>query len=152
MRHHRDTVAGHYDVQLDGVGAGTDGILERSQRVFGPERSRAAMSVHSHFPHCNTITVVTGLSRRQLLSGMAAASLASAQDTQTGQFRRQNGPKARATPPVCLFSDQIMKVGYDELGGILKMLGFEGCDLADSPAATSRRSMPTWISCAPSRP
>ena len=64
---------------------------------------------------------------------MAAAPLAQAQNAQPGQFRRQNGPKPRSTPPVCLFSDQIMKVGYDELGGILKMLGFEGCDLAVQP-------------------
>ena len=74
-----------------------------------------------------------GLSRRQLLSGMAAAPLAQAQNAQPGLFRRQNGPKPRSNPPVCLFSDQIMKVGYDELGGILKMLGFEGCDLAVQP-------------------
>jgi sugar phosphate isomerase/epimerase len=64
---------------------------------------------------------------------MAMASLAAAQDQPSGQFRRQNGPKPRATPPVCLFSDQIMKIGYDELGGIYKTLGFEGCDLAVQP-------------------
>jgi L-ribulose-5-phosphate 3-epimerase len=73
------------------------------------------------------------LTRRQLVSGMAAASLAAGQDQPPGQFRRQNGPKPRSTPPVCLFSDQIAKIGYDELGGILKMLGFDGCDLAVQP-------------------
>jgi len=74
-----------------------------------------------------------GLSRRHFLSGMAAASWAAAQDQPPGQFRRQNGPKPRSTPPLCLYSDQLMKVGYDELGGILKMLGFDGCDLSVQP-------------------
>jgi sugar phosphate isomerase/epimerase len=74
-----------------------------------------------------------GLSRRQLLSGLAAASYAAAQEAQPGQFRRQNGPKPRSSPPVCLFSDQITKIGYDELGGIYKMLGVDGCDLAVQP-------------------
>ena len=75
-----------------------------------------------------------GLSRRQLLSGVAAATIAAAQDTPPGgQFRRQNGPKPRSTPPICLFSDQIKEIGYDELGRILKMLGFEGCDLSVQP-------------------
>jgi sugar phosphate isomerase/epimerase len=74
-----------------------------------------------------------GLTRRQILSGLAAASIAAAQDSQPGQFRRQNGPKPRSTPPICLFSDQIAKVGYDDLGGILKMLGFDGCDLSVQP-------------------
>jgi sugar phosphate isomerase/epimerase len=65
---------------------------------------------------------------------MAGASIAAAQDAPPGgQFRRQNGPKPRSTPPVCLFSDQITQIGYDELGGILKMLGFDGCDLSVQP-------------------
>lgn len=39
------------------------------------------------------------------------------------------GPKLRASPAICLFSEQL-KVGYEELGGFIKMLGFDGCDLA----------------------
>jgi L-ribulose-5-phosphate 3-epimerase len=76
-----------------------------------------------------------GITRRQLLSGVAAASLAAAQDPQPGgQFRRQNGPKPRSAPPICLFSDQLdPSIGYDELGGIIKMLGFDGCDLSVQP-------------------
>ena len=72
-----------------------------------------------------------------MVAGLAAATSLAAQDKPTaaapGQFRRQNGPKPRSTPPVCLFSDQIMQIGYDELGGILKTLGFDGCDLAVQP-------------------
>ena len=38
-----------------------------------------------------------------------------------------------AVPPVCLFSKHLPKVHYSELGGVLKDLGFDGCDLTVRP-------------------
>jgi L-ribulose-5-phosphate 3-epimerase len=65
-----------------------------------------------------------GMNRRQLLGVMAAgAAKAWAQ-------RNGGGPKPRSSPALCLFSEQLPKVPYDELGDILRGLGFEGCDLA----------------------
>ena len=70
------------------------------------------------------------ITRRQVLAGMAAASRAAA------QFRPGNGPKARTTPAVCLYSQVLIKVPYDELGPILKELGVDGCDLTVMPGGT----------------
>src|SRR5271166_875964 len=64
------------------------------------------------------------LSRRQLLAGMAVASPAAA------QYRPGNGPKPRTTPAVCLYSQLLIKIPYDELGPILRDLGVDGCDLS----------------------
>lgn len=64
------------------------------------------------------------LTRRQVLAGVAVASRAAA------QFRPGNGPKPRTTPAVCLYSQLLIKVPYDELGPILKDLGADGCDLS----------------------
>lgn len=44
--------------------------------------------------------------------------------------RQRTGPKLRTSPAICLFSEQLSKIGYDELGGFLKMMGFDGCELA----------------------
>jgi len=64
------------------------------------------------------------LTRRQALAGMAMASRAAAQG------RPGNGPKPRTTPAVCLYSQALIKVPYDELGPILRDLGVDGCDLS----------------------
>jgi len=39
----------------------------------------------------------------------------------------------RARPTICLFSKHLPKIHYAELGGVLKDLGFEGCDLTVRP-------------------
>jgi sugar phosphate isomerase/epimerase len=67
------------------------------------------------------------VTRRQLFAGLAAGATAAA------QFRPGNGPKARTTPAVCLYSQVLIKVPYDELGGILRGLGVDGCDLTVMP-------------------
>jgi L-ribulose-5-phosphate 3-epimerase len=67
------------------------------------------------------------MTRRQLLAGAAAALPAAA------QFRPGNGPKPRATPSVCLYSQVLKKVEYQDLGGILSSLGVDGCDLSVQP-------------------
>ena len=46
------------------------------------------------------------------------------------QFRPGNGPKLRATPAVCIFSQALIKLPYDDLGPVLRGLGLDGCDLS----------------------
>jgi L-ribulose-5-phosphate 3-epimerase len=41
----------------------------------------------------------------------------------------RSGPMPRSSPALCLYSDQMMKVGYSEMGEILGMLGFDGAEL-----------------------
>lgn len=65
-----------------------------------------------------------GLTRRQVLAGMAVGLPYAA-----AQSRRGNGPKPRSTPAVCLYSQLLIKVPYDELGMVLRDLGVDGCDL-----------------------
>lgn len=60
------------------------------------------------------------LTRRAFTLGAAAALQASAQPP-------------RATPPICLFSQRLAQVHYSELGGVLRDLGFAGCDLTVRP-------------------
>ncbi|HXS96696.1 MAG TPA: sugar phosphate isomerase/epimerase family protein [Candidatus Limnocylindrales bacterium] len=67
------------------------------------------------------------MTRRAALAALSAAS-ALAQDA-----RKAAGPPPRTTPALCLYSDQMMKVGYEEMGGILKMIGFDGVDLMVQP-------------------
>jgi sugar phosphate isomerase/epimerase len=70
-----------------------------------------------------------GLTRRQLLAAAAAgAGCAEAQ----AQYKA-GGTKPRTRPPVCLYSKQLAKVEYDELGKVLRDLGFDGCDLSVEP-------------------
>jgi sugar phosphate isomerase/epimerase len=63
----------------------------------------------------------------------AAAGRAVAQQREPGPARRQNGPKPRGTPAICLYSDQLLKVGYEELAGMIHMLGFDGVELMIQP-------------------
>jgi len=60
------------------------------------------------------------VTRRAFALAGAAALQASAQ-----------APKA--VPTICLFSKHLPKVHYSELGGVLKDLGFAGCDLTVRP-------------------
>ena len=66
-----------------------------------------------------------GLTRRQLLAAGAVGVTSAA-----AQFRAGNGPKLRTTPAVCLFSQVLIKVPYEELGPVLKSLAVDGCDLS----------------------
>jgi hypothetical protein len=69
-----------------------------------------------------------------MLVGMAAPVWrAAAQQEQPAPSRRQNGPKPRGTPAICLYSDQLLKVGYEELAGMIHMLGFDGVELMVQP-------------------
>lgn len=81
------------------------------------------------------------ITRRKLMAGLAAGvGVASAQDrTAAGagvaaaQDRTAAGPKARLSPLLCAHSEQFPKIGYDELGGILRPIGFEGCVISIGP-------------------
>ena len=46
---------------------------------------------------------------------------------------KAGGSKPRTKPPICLYSKQLAKVEYDELGKVLRDLGFDGCDLSVEP-------------------
>lgn len=75
-----------------------------------------------------------GFLRKNMLAGLAAAAgRAAAQPAQPAQPRRQNGPKPRSTPAICLYSDQLLKVGYEEMAGMIGMLGFDGVELMVQP-------------------
>ena len=84
--------------------------------------------------HC--FTMKAGLpalmesTRRQLLAGLAAGAGSRA----LAQVRPLN-PRAvaRTSPAVCLFSQVLIKIAYDDLGGILRGLGVDGCDLSVQP-------------------
>ncbi len=69
-----------------------------------------------------------GLTRRELLASAASATLVAAQ-SRPGP-RSGNGPKVRTSPAVCLYSQLLIKVPYDELGEVLKGMGVDGCDLS----------------------
>jgi sugar phosphate isomerase/epimerase len=65
--------------------------------------------------------------RRQALA-LTATALAA-------QDRNANGPRPRVKPPICLDSEALPKIGYDEMGGFLGMLGFDGAVIAVAPGA-----------------
>ncbi len=66
------------------------------------------------------------LNRRQLLAGLGASRL-------FAQGRRGNGPAPRTVPAICLYSQVLIKVPYDDIGPVLRSLGADGCDLAVQP-------------------
>src|SRR5215471_7462897 len=68
------------------------------------------------------------LTRRRLLGVIAAGATQAA-----AQLRPGNGPKIRTSPAICLYSQVLIKIGYDELGPVLRTLGFDGCDLSVQP-------------------
>jgi len=84
--------------------------------------------------------------RRQILTGLAAAAAGAAQQqppAQPGQPlpdgprvpRPRGAPKPRTSPAVCLYSMHLIKIEYDNMGMVLRDLGFDGCDLACIPGA-----------------
>ncbi|MGA2119591.1 MAG: TIM barrel protein [Bryobacteraceae bacterium] len=65
--------------------------------------------------------------RRQALA-LTASALAA-------QDRNADGPRPRALPAICLDSEALVKIGYDEMGGLLGMMGFDGAAIAVAPGA-----------------
>jgi len=68
------------------------------------------------------------ITRRALMAALAAGAGSASQ-----RDRNSNGPKTRLSPSVCIHSEQFPKVGYDELGGILQTIGFDGCVISFGP-------------------
>lgn len=69
-----------------------------------------------------------------MAAGVSQASAQQAAGTPSAGFRRERGPKPRSTPPLCLYTDQLpLEIGYDEMGGLMKTMGFEGADIAVQP-------------------
>jgi L-ribulose-5-phosphate 3-epimerase len=71
------------------------------------------------------------LSRRQLLACAAAAAAPPAAGQMT--THTANGPKLRSTPGICIYSQVMRKVGYSELGLILRDTGLDGINLTVFP-------------------
>src|SRR3954452_15561894 len=78
-----------------------------------------------------------GISRRELLGGIAMATAAAQETPPPGPrvARPRTPPKPRTSPAVCLYSQHLMKVEFESLGMILRDLGFDGCNLAIVPGA-----------------
>lgn len=70
------------------------------------------------------------LSRRQLL---ACAAAAAARPASGQQAHTANGPKARTSPGICVYSDIFRKVAYDELPMMLRDTGVDGVNLTVFP-------------------
>jgi sugar phosphate isomerase/epimerase len=66
------------------------------------------------------------LSRRQLL---ACAAAAAARPAAGQQPHIANGPKVRTSPGICVYSQILGKVTYDELGMMLRDTGVDGVNL-----------------------
>src|ERR1700760_16655 len=74
------------------------------------------------------------LTRRRILAGMAASAAgALAQQQQAPPTRAKQPSKPRTSPAICLYSKHVVKVEYENLGVILKEMGFDGCDLSVEP-------------------
>lgn len=69
-----------------------------------------------------------GITRRRVLGGIAGLAGARA----LGAQKNGAGPLPRATPSLCAYSDTL-QVDYNDVGGILQMLGFEGVELTVQP-------------------
>jgi L-ribulose-5-phosphate 3-epimerase len=68
------------------------------------------------------------ITRRELIAGLAGGAAVAA-----AQNRTAAGPKARLSPAICVHSEQFSKVPYDELGPLLKTMGFDGCVIFFGP-------------------
>ncbi len=65
------------------------------------------------------------INRRQFLAAASAVTAAAQTPPSPLPF-----PKPRVTPPVCLYSQIVVKIEYADLGPILSGMGFDGCNLS----------------------
>jgi sugar phosphate isomerase/epimerase len=72
-----------------------------------------------------------GITRRQVIVGQTSWPVLSA--IASAQGRRASGPRARSTPPVCIYSQALIQIPYDELVRVLRGMGADGCDLSVQP-------------------
>jgi sugar phosphate isomerase/epimerase len=64
--------------------------------------------------------------RRRALAGIALAAPLS---RRLAAQKVRRGPLPRSSPALCLYSDQLMKIGYHEMGQFLVMMGFDGVEI-----------------------
>ncbi len=81
---------------------------------------------------------MVAMDRRQALMTLAAAALAQVTVDAAPQAPPQPAPKGqtgrRPTPPqVIAYSQNLIQIGYSELGDIVKQIGFDGVDLTVFP-------------------
>ncbi len=65
------------------------------------------------------------ISRRRILASLAASPILRAQ-------KKRGGPLPRATPALCVYSDDV-KIDYNDMGGLVQMMGFDGVELTIQP-------------------
>jgi L-ribulose-5-phosphate 3-epimerase len=71
------------------------------------------------------------VTRRQVLAGAAAAAMRPAAGQEHPHVA--NGPKVRTSPGLCVYSQILRQVAYDELGLILRDTGVDGVNLTVFP-------------------
>src|SRR5579863_10466569 len=75
------------------------------------------------------------VSRRKALAALGASALLAREARPQAAAEKDGGPKAgvgqapRATPMICAFSQNLIKVPYPELGMIAQQIGYDGVDL-----------------------
>jgi L-ribulose-5-phosphate 3-epimerase len=75
------------------------------------------------------------LTRRHAIAALAASGVLARNARPQAAAERNGGPKAgaapgaRTTPLVCAYSQNLIKVGYPELGTIAQQIGYDGVDL-----------------------
>ena len=78
--------------------------------------------------YTTSMRIAHGISRRRAIASIGGALAA----TPLYGQKKAAGPRPRATPALCLFSD-VLKIDYNDLGGFLQMMGFDGVELTVQP-------------------
>jgi len=79
--------------------------------------------------------VTSSVTRRQAIAALGASALAAREARPQAAAEKDGGPKAgvaqapRATPVICAFSQNLIKVPYPELGLVAQQIGYDGVDL-----------------------
>jgi L-ribulose-5-phosphate 3-epimerase len=75
------------------------------------------------------------VTRRQAIAALGASAILAPDARPQAAAEKNGGPKAgiaqgpRATPTICAFSQNLIKVPYPELGTIAQQIGYDGVDL-----------------------
>jgi L-ribulose-5-phosphate 3-epimerase len=72
------------------------------------------------------------ITRRRALAGLGAALSGAFAASPLRAQKKGAGPLPRANPALCLFSETL-KVDYNDMGGFLQMIGFDGVELSVQP-------------------
>lgn len=72
------------------------------------------------------------ITRRRALAGLGAGFGGAFAGGRLRAQKKGAGPLPRATPALCLFSETL-KVDYNDMGGFVQMIGFDGIELSVQP-------------------